>query len=273
MSDLINLASSVLGAIIIITVGNAFLWLRRQPVRRFWGYLTSNVVIMITEYDVRPSRPSKAIEGSDRGLVTLSTDQKVAETATSGYMVSFGMALAVSNLCNYFERRWRCRVEVMGDKQHAKSAENKSLIVLGSPIVNRYLKRRLSELARSYPILDEFSWRACKDGVAIKTPEGRRLVPSIDGQECGVDYALVVRLVADPVHSIPLIIIAGCNMWGTQGAVKFLLDRDYVRSLPKPVLSSRQATAFILTSWVENGYPQRVEICKDADGRQLIYPM
>lgn len=269
MADLVNLTLSVLGALILVALGRGLLWIRRRPLRRFWGYLTDNIVIMLTEYDVRPHRV-RTVGATDRGVISLSTDQKVAESATSGYMVSFGMAIAVSYLWNYFDHRWRCNVEVIGDKQHSKTAENKSLIILGSPVVNRYLKRRLSELARSYPVLGKFSWKACKEGVAIKTPDGRRLVPSVDDQESGVDYALVVRLVNDSVHKIPLIIIAGCNMWGTQGAVKFLLDRQCIRSLPKPVLSSRQA-AFVLRSQIENGYPEKVEIYSDAEGRKLVY--
>jgi hypothetical protein len=271
MADLLNLASSVLAAIILLGLGRALLWFRRLPVRRFWRLLTNDVVIMATEYDVRPRRTLRTSETVDRSAISLSTDQRVAENATSGYMISFGMTLAVSYLWNYFDRRWRCNVEVIGDKQHSKAAEKKSLIVLGSPIVNRYLKRRLSELVGSYPILGEFSWRTCKEGVAIKTPDGQRWVPKIDSQESGVDYALVIRLMNDAVHNTSMIIIAGCNMWGTQGAVRFLLDRDCVKSLPSSVLSNKHATAFMLKSRIENGYPEQVEICRDSNGDELAY--
>jgi hypothetical protein len=200
---------------------------------------------------------------------TTGQDQLIAAKATSGYMLSYAMADSLAKLRAYFEKTLRVRVTSMGDKGHAQPREGRSLVVLGSPPANRYLGGHIMDFAREYPLLAHFGWDVTSSGIELTLPDGGKLVPEVDRLENGVDYALVACLTLDPVTDQRMVMIAGCNMWGTDAATRFLLDPRRLRSLPRRTRRSSSGFAFVIRTRVSDGVPERIDLYPRSDGSML----
>lgn len=222
---------------------------------------------MTTEY--RISSPLREHNDDDDSVKTIEfvTEHDVAFYASSGYFVSYGMWMGVSQLKTYLERTLKSVVTVIGDKGRASPREGRSLVVVGSPENNRYLRRFLyTDYAERYPLLREFTWDLTRRGVRLTLPDGQQLVPDVDDHETGDDYALVACLSLDRSTGARLILISGCNMWGSQAGVRFLLDRSKIRQLPRHRGKHNEGLAFLIRTRISNGNFDLIELQKKRDG-------
>jgi hypothetical protein len=232
---------------------------------------------MTTEYMVaKPEELTANLSRREEGSILLKeatgNDQFIAAKATSGYMLSYAMAESLSRLCTFFEKNLGANVRSIGDKGHSQPREGRSLVVLGSPIANRYLKGQIADFAREYPLLAHFGWDLGDSGVELTLPDGEKLVPQVDQWENGIDYALIACFTLDPANKQQIVMIAGCNMWGTEAATRFLLDPRRVRSLPKGKRRRRTGFAFVIRTRVSDGVPERMDLHRRDDG-SIIYDL
>jgi len=243
--------------------------IRRHAVRQFWRTFEDDAHIMTTEYSIEP--PPSAREGNGLQLAD-SKDQFIATHSTSGYFLSYGMAMALSALLGYLRKDLRSDVHVMGDKGHSQPPGGRDLIILGSPANNRYLHQFIDEhLAREFPLLAQFHWNVGDQGISITLPNGETLIPGVGiGDETGTDYALVMSVCFGRGRKQRIVAISGCNMWGTEAATRFLLDRGYVRSLPRLARRRRAAVAFLIRAWIANGRPDRIDLHPTSDGIKVV---
>lgn len=262
----IGVASSIAGALILYILQSAIGRLRLQPVRSFWAGFERAAVIMTSEYTIESQEVGPWHSTDADGIEFEDEDQLIAVRSTSGYFLSYGMSVALGNLVAFFRRDLGSSVQVMGDKGHSRPRDGKSLVVLGSPINNRYLQRFFHEMRASYPLLPQFSWRLSDRGVSLTLPDGETLTPTVNEEEDGIDYALVACVNLDQGKSTRLVIIAGCNMWGTEAATNFLLDAQLVRLLPAAVRRRRGGSAFVLKAWISHGLADHVELQRNRDG-------
>jgi hypothetical protein len=272
---LIGLATTLVGAAIILVLERSLRWLWRRPVRRFWSGFNKEVVIMTTEYkvaspeDLRPDIASSA-EGSILLKESIGNDQLIVAKATSGYVMSYAMSDSLAKLRTYFEKSLGVKVDTIGDKGHSRPREGRSLVVLGSPIANRYLQGNTEDFAREYPLLNHFGWEVSNNGVELTLPDGEKLVPKVDDWENGIDFALIACFTLDPATNQQMVMVAGCNMWGTDAATRFLLDPTRLRSLPKRK-RGRSGFAFVLRTRVSDGVPERIDLHRRSDGSVMYY--
>lgn len=252
----VGVIGAVVGTGLVVGLGWVANRFRSRGLRRFWRGYDGEFVIMITEYEL-----GAGVQAADI------SNAKVASTATSGALVSYGMAMGLAQLVAYFERTRHHKLWVVGDKSKHRLL-NKSLIVLGSPANNQHLETLIeSYAARGYPKLKEFQWTATNAGVELTLPTGTRLQPTIDDNESGTDYALVVYLKLD--DGAQLTMIAGCNMWATRVAAEYLTDRDWIKKLPRKVQKRRDSGAFVLRAEITQGEAARVQL-EPIDGEQFF---
>jgi hypothetical protein len=270
---IVGLVTSLVAAGLLVGLESLRRYAWRRPVREFWSGFKREAVIMTTEYMV--AQPEELISTQGTGTIqleeTVGSDQLIAARATSGYMLSYAMADSLAQLRTYFEKTLRLRVKMIGDKGHSRPREGKSLVVLGSPAANRYLGSHMSDFAREYPLLGHFLWRATQNGVELTLPDGETLVPQVDRLENGIDFALVACFTLDPATNQRMVMIAGCNMWATDAATRFLLDPKRLRSLPRISDPNRSGFAFLLRTRVSDGVPERIELLRRDDGSILYY--
>ena len=222
---------------------------------------------MTTEYRiVEPG--AWPLARSDDGAIKLQSDQEIAARSTSGFFLSYGMTIALAELRWHLQRVMKTATKIIGDKGHSIPRGDRSIVVLGSPLNNRYLQVLLPDLVQRYPLLDKFAWEMGPTGVSLMLPDGRQVTPDVDDDENGYDYALVARMLLDPVSGKRLVMISGCNMWGTEAATNFVLDRRQLVLLHKALRRSPKtdAIAFVIKTTVSNGSPDRIELCPTAEG-------
>lgn len=238
-----------------------------RPVRRFWSGFRSDPVIMTTEYKLAaPLREHHDDDERDK-TIEFVTERDVAYYASSGFFVSYGMWMGVSQLKYYLEQTLKSLVTVIGDKGHTSPGEGRSLVVVGSQVNNRYLaKFLLTDYAQRYPLLREFAWDLTRKGVRLTLPDGRQLVPDVDEYETGIDYAFVACVSSGRDGRARVILISGCNMWGSQAGVQFLLDRDKIRQLPKRHGKYNDGLAFLVRTRISNGHIDLIELQEKRDG-------
>ena len=254
--------TSVVGAVLLVAARSAAARWRWRDVHRFWGrYRHRDLDVMTTEYKVKDSYFLEGHESTQPGItVDDLKEQLIAVSATSGYLVSYATQISLSLLQDYFHRRLRIRVHVMGDKNRSSGGphRDRNLLVLGNPAVNRYLDAFFDDFCREHPLLREFRWSIGMEGVTLTLPSGERLEPAIDKTDSGSDYALVVCLRAEPTTGRQTTIVSACNMWGAEAAIRLLLDPRLIRQLPSGQLPKGGGFAFLIRAGVFNGGVSRV---------------
>ena len=266
------MSTTLLGAAVVGIVPRLAARVRRHPVRRFWRGFGTTVSIVTTEYEVANPDEVDVLNalGDD---IELRTDQAIAAHATSGYFISYGMALALADLRAHFARRRRCAVRIVGDKRHGEQAAGSSLVVVGSPANNHYLQRFLPDFSRRYPMLAQFRWEARPAGVSLVLPDGQELVPDVDETESGYDYALVSRFALDPTGDRRIVVLSGCNMWVTEAAALFVLDPGMLKLLPRTALAPAANVAFVLRTRVSFGRADAPELYGTKETPAFIYDL
>ncbi len=262
----VGVASSLVGAAMLYVGQLAYRRARRHPVRLFWAAFAEETVIMTTEYTVESEESGPWRPDPTDDVVFENDDQLLATRTTSGYFLSYGMAIALSNLRTFLQRELRSTVTVMGDKGHSRPREGRNLIVLGSPANNRYLKTFVREMEPSHPLLKRFVWTVGDNGVSLTLPSGETLTPAVDADEDGVDFALVSYISLSRGRKTAIVIVSGCNMWGTEAATQYLLDRDMMKALPRRVRRSPEGLAFVIKAWISHGSADHVELYPAPDG-------
>jgi hypothetical protein len=262
----IGVASSLAGAAILYLLQKVVIRARRHPVHAFWEGFGREAVIMTTEYAIESHEVGRWLPDPVDGIEFEHDDQLVAVRSTSGYFLSYGMSIALGDLLAYLRRELGSTVQVTGDKGHSRPRDGRSLVVLGSPANNRYLQNFMDELLPEHPLLGHFSWSVGEHGVSLTLPDGEVLTPRMNDDEDGIDFALVACLSLDQGKDTRLVIISGCNMWGTEAATKLLLDPQRIRLLPPVARNRPDGMAFVVKAWISRGLADRVELYRKRDG-------
>ena len=265
----LGFADAVVGGAFLALFGWLSLWWKRRSLRLFWKGYDGKIAIMATEY--RVSDPDSPAPGENPSEIDFESYQDVAARATSRLFMSTGMARSVSLLWSHFEKQWRASVQVISDKVDVVPSDCRNLIVLGNPTNNDYLQHFLPLFSLEYPLLSEFRWRLSANGIVLSLPDRTRLIPSIDDEQSGIDYALVARFPLPSAERARIVIIAGSNMWGTQGASEFLLSQNALKALPDPARMPNCAVAFVLQIRAYRGHSDAVTLYKDSDGTPMLF--
>ena len=114
----------------------------------------------------------------------------------------------------------------------------------------------LTEVSERYSLPFDTGWDEEKQNMFIRYTNYPQITWTPDVRaNTGTDYALVV--VADTVH-VPVLVIAGAHMWGTQGAAKALTSRAWSSQVHKRFRNSKNF-AFVLEISVDDNM---VEVSK-----------
>src|SRR5215212_2409514 len=125
---LIGLATSLSVTLFLLLMQRLGRRIWSRPVRRFWRGFRPDAVIMTTEYKITP--PPREHHDDDEAVKTIEfgTERDVAYYASSGFFVSYGMWMGVSQLKYYLEQVLKSLVTVIGDKGHASPREGRGLV-------------------------------------------------------------------------------------------------------------------------------------------------
>lgn len=217
-----NIIYNIVATIIfvVLTFLSKYFWRKYKDrnLYKFWSsFFGKSLTIVITEY------PAK---GTDR----LSS---IAKIAGNGWLISKGMALALSYLMNFFENSNRAKKDslmICGDRTGNSTADN--LIILGSPANNPYSRSMYQHLDKNFDLPYKMIWDDKGVNIGILISEMEQLLPKEeDGQ--GHDYALVIKAKYQDTPSKWVIIVAGCYMWGTEAASKAITNREIINDIAK----------------------------------------
>ena len=245
ISDILAIPFGIL-TYFIIEFGKKLLFLgKTRRSRKFWKPFEKEVInIYLTEYRTG---------GND-------LDNKTAQRASDGYLVSKGNAQGMSNIVNglteYITNR--SNIKVYGDKSGMMFEEN--LIVLGSTANNKmtqHITKRLNE-RYNIPFEIDFNTESGEIDISLKN-SNVKFDTLIDEDGFGVDYAIIIKA---PYRTSPkkyALILSGAYMYGTQAATHAIFNEEIINKVVARSKGSG-ACAFLIRTSVANFEPSAPEI-------------
>ena len=227
----------------------AYDWYRSRSLRGFWQPFAKNACTLIfTQY--RADSNERLTE--------------VADITGGHYLLSEGMALAMSRMlefCNDYVTK-RKNMLVVGDKAAQKHTDN--IILLGSPAVNLFSRKLYEHLSEMY----EMPYRIVWENNQVRFIDlGHEKVGYKVKDELGDDYALVIKCVYQSVPPKHLLMLCGCHMQGTQAAAEAVTDTRILDVVVRETNSSENL-AFVVRTKIINNSPSGPEL--QVNGRQYI---
>jgi hypothetical protein len=200
--------------------------IRNKRPNKFWKSLLKDkdISIVFTEYQIIQAGLISRL--ATMLPVSITKNLKIVNNVSDGYLVSRGNAKALSNVAMYLSKYVKKGIFVDGDNyiQHKED-----LVILGSPVTNKYARRIYRDLTERYDIPFEIiddEERGIKFVYKMNEDEFK---PEINSDGDGQDYAIIVN--AEYQNGRNVVILAGAYMYGTEAASNAVTNKEILKTI------------------------------------------
>lgn len=228
---------------------------KTRTVRNFWRpMLRKKISIVLTEY------PST---GTD-------INAKTAQKASSGFLISMGNAMALSNILNYLTSNVTKREElnISGDK--SGDNEHGDAVIIGSPANNYFAKNIFSNLQERFDIPFDVEYNMDTGEIGFFSQTNNTYFNPIIKDGNGVDYAMVIRAEYKDIPKRYAVMLAGAYMFGVQAAAVAVTSKEVLQKVNE-VISNSENYVFMIKTNVINYHPSEPEL--EIYNQLHIYPL
>ena len=239
---------ALVAALIAFAVPALIRWIRFQSVYSFWRPLIAEPISIIwSEYS-----NEHLTDGNEMIALVRKLGIK--------YFLSKGNALAYSTISRFLSRDIHFHAfKPFGDKTFPNHSEG-NWILIGSPATNHYSRVVFKNLNDNFDMTFEIKYD--ESNVQIIDLENKRTYATVvDHNNCGVDYALIVRMHTTNTPSRCCLILCGASMWGVEGAAYAVTSPKIIKKVSH-ILPFSKDIAFLIKVDVINDVAENPEVVK-----------